>query len=170
MSWDRFHALYQRILSYPRSDVAVELLLIGLVVWAILRFVSGYCPGPAPKHRTARAKATATPAPGVPLPPPDPADMPAPQLGSRHRAAVGLTKECDAMVVVVSEETGQIRIAERGRLSDPIAPGELRDEILRRLRLEPPAAEPQTAEEAAQTRILSTPSENPEHTDQEDAA
>src|ERR1051326_8298453 len=41
MSWDRLHALWQRILSYPPWEVAVELLLIGLVVWAILRFVSG---------------------------------------------------------------------------------------------------------------------------------
>jgi diadenylate cyclase len=38
------------------------------------------------------------------------------ELGARHRAAVGLSQECDAVVLVVSEETGDISIAERGRL------------------------------------------------------
>lgn len=68
----------------------------------------------------------------VQLPLAEPADMRDPGLGSRHRAAVGLTKECDALVVVVSEETGRIRIAERGRLSSPIPPGDLRDALIRR--------------------------------------
>lgn len=38
-------------------------------------------------------------------------------LGTRHRAAVGLTEETDAVVVIVSEETGTISVSYRGRLS-----------------------------------------------------
>uniref|UniRef100_A0A7C5RTG1 Diadenylate cyclase n=1 Tax=Thermomicrobium roseum TaxID=500 RepID=A0A7C5RTG1_THERO len=39
-----------------------------------------------------------------------------PQLGTRHRAGVGITEESDAIALIVSEETGQISIAVNGRL------------------------------------------------------
>jgi len=39
------------------------------------------------------------------------------QLGTRHRAAVGLCEETDAVAVIVSEETGTISVSYRGRLS-----------------------------------------------------
>jgi diadenylate cyclase len=42
------------------------------------------------------------------------------RLGTRHRAALGLTEQTDAVVVVVSEQTGAITIARAGMLSRPV--------------------------------------------------
>jgi len=55
------------------------------------------------------------------------------QLGMRHRAAIGLSEETDALIVVVSEETGDISVANNGRLQRGLDPDGLRESLSKTL-------------------------------------
>ncbi len=92
-----------------------------------------FFPGAALHDLAVTISGTTLKAAGVQLPLADPEEMPDPSLGSRHRAAVGLSQECDALVVVVSEETGTISLAERGRLEQGLDAARLREELTSRL-------------------------------------
>ncbi len=92
-----------------------------------------FFPGAALHDLAVTISGTTLKAAGVQLPLADPEEMPDPSLGSRHRAAVGLSQECDALVVVISEETGTISLAERGRLEQGLDAARLREELTSRL-------------------------------------
>jgi diadenylate cyclase len=58
-----------------------------------------------------------------------------PVLGTRHRAALGISEETDAVAICVSEHSGAISIAWRGVLLEHLDEGELRSELSRILRV-----------------------------------
>jgi diadenylate cyclase len=51
------------------------------------------------------------------------------ELGTRHRAAIGLTEESDAAAIVVSEQNGQISLALDGDIQRGLSPDELRERL-----------------------------------------
>ena len=50
------------------------------------------------------------------------------ELGTRHRSAIGISKESDAIAVVVSEETGKISVAKDGTLI-----ADVREDVLKKI-------------------------------------
>ncbi|MCX6320932.1 MAG: DNA integrity scanning protein DisA nucleotide-binding domain protein, partial [Bacteroidia bacterium] len=64
-----------------------------------------------------------------PLPITDQVSLP-PRFGMRHRAAVGMSEHTDALIVVVSEESGFITVVDNGEIRENITPNELRNILL----------------------------------------
>ena len=67
-------------------------------------------------------------------------------IGLRHRAAMGVTEETDAIALIVSEESGALSIAYRGKLEHDLEPDELRQRLNELLTYGAAAAEPLTEE------------------------
>jgi diadenylate cyclase len=73
-----------------------------------------------------------------------------PVLGTRHRAAVGITEESDAIAVVISEHTQAISVSFRGVLRERLDEGELRSELVRVMRIrDEEETKPETPEPAS---------------------
>ncbi len=74
------------------------------------------------------------------LPVTDKDDLPA-SYGLRHRAAIGMSEITDTLLIVVSEETGQISTAQNGEISSNLSSQELRQAINDYLKDEPTTRE-----------------------------
>ncbi|MBM3935789.1 MAG: diadenylate cyclase [Sphingomonadales bacterium] len=59
--------------------------------------------------------------------------MPSSGQGMRHKAALSMSEQTDALVVLVSEETGHIVVADNGEFSDPLTPNDLMHRISKTL-------------------------------------
>jgi diadenylate cyclase len=64
-----------------------------------------------------------------PLPTTDQMTLP-PRFGMRHRAAIGMSEHSDALIVVLSEESGFISVVDSGEIRENITPNELRNILL----------------------------------------
>ena len=56
-------------------------------------------------------------------------------FGTRHRAAIGLTEETDALVIIVSEERATVSVVERGEIRPTSDANELREVLQERLQV-----------------------------------
>ncbi len=64
-----------------------------------------------------------------PLPTTDQMGLP-PRYGMRHRAAIGMSEHSDALIVIVSEESGNISVVDTGEIREDVSLNELRNILL----------------------------------------
>ena len=77
------------------------------------------------------------------------------ELGTRHRAAIGISKESDALVVVISEETGRMSIAKDGTLI-----ADVREDVLKKILIKNIINEPNTASKLKKAEDFKVSKEN----------
>src|SRR5690606_4261222 len=63
-----------------------------------------------------------------------------PRFGTRHRGAIGVSEDSDALVIVLSEERGEIRTAQAGVISEPLEGKQLERQIYEWIDRPPPTA------------------------------
>jgi diadenylate cyclase len=74
-------------------------------------------------------------------------------LGTRHRAAIGLTEESDAVAVVISEERGEISLSHGGRIERRLSQDDLRERLQALLLQRRDSGQPPTAPREVETDI-----------------
>lgn len=81
------------------------------------------------------------------------ADLPK-SMGTRHRAALGLSDETDAVTVIVSEETGQVAVCRRGKIENGLSPQRLEKVLRDRLGLADSEGDPEDQRKSLLQRFL----------------
>ena len=122
IAFERQVGLDEVIASGTRLDAAVSQELINTIFW----------PGSALHDMGVVIRGDQIVAAGVQFPLAEGEQLPQ-ELGSRHRAALGLSQESDALVIAVSEETGTISLAERGHIRRKLDIDDLRTRLVRGL-------------------------------------
>jgi diadenylate cyclase len=75
------------------------------------------------------------------------------ELGTRHRAAIGVTEETDAVAIIVSEETGSIAFAHDGEIERFLDPDTLRLRIRDAFERKAASGPPQVIAPRAEQRL-----------------
>jgi diadenylate cyclase len=85
------------------------------------------------------------------------------RYGTRHRAAIGISEQTDAIVVVVSEETGSISLVMRGRIERNLTEEQLRRRIFNLIRPQAPRQRMPLLRRSLEGRWQVGPEPEPEH-------